>query len=698
MAKPVTYQATKDKEAPKESKTTGEKLVLEDFRRARAKKREWIEAATKDYEFAVGDQWKDSDVSELESVGVKALTINKIQPNLFLISGIERQNRTDFKAFPEGEEDSVTADIATGLLKNAMKRTLGEYKLSEIFEDGVICGEGWLEPFIDYTYDLINGDLKLKKINPFTVFVDPDSTEYDLSDAEFVIKFTAGLTKKAIIRLFPNKKKQVEAISTGGITLDQLGDGSDNGIEPQTKGYRDNAAERPTQGEIVEAEYDLTEYYYRNYVTKYLVADKTQGTLKEVNSKEEAENYVKQATVADQEGAATAVVIERTIPEIWVRCLVGQTEIDDYKCSFFPMWKSYPLIPFFAHRITTPIKKKHLMVQGIVRSLIDPQLELNKRRTQELRHLNSSTNSGWLSPKGAWVKKADVKKFGSSAGAILEYNQGKDKPERIYPMALSAGHHELSAQAGQDIKEISGINADLLALQEGGQSSGRAIHLRQQQGVVMLQRILDNYGQTKQLLGRFILSQLGQLYSVDTATKVMGQAFITENFSIPVHELAQKAMARKQAYPNAPISPEEQKAIAQTQAFNAEVQNAHKMVNEAAGQPGAPQQGISPVVDEMGELVMVVDQEAVGQVFNMVLTDTEVGKYDIAVGEAANSQTVKFANYLMLTEMAKSGMPIPPDVIVEESGLQLSSKKKILNSIAAAQKAAAAQPAKAPRK
>ena len=96
-----TKQGTKDKPKGEEQKS-GAALVIADFKRARAKKREWIEAATEDYEFAVGEQWKPEDIKALEETGVKALTINKIQPNLFLISGIERQNRTDFKAYPEG--------------------------------------------------------------------------------------------------------------------------------------------------------------------------------------------------------------------------------------------------------------------------------------------------------------------------------------------------------------------------------------------------------------------------------------------------------------------------------------------------------------------------------------------------------------------------------------------------------------------
>lgn len=697
------YKGTATGSRPKDGvpeRTTQERRVRDDFRRAREKKKEWIEKATRDYEFVVGQQWDSKDVLTLEESGVKALTINKIQPNLFLVSGIERQNRTDFKAFPEGEEDSITADIATLLLKNAMKRTLGEYKLSEVFEDGVICGEGWIEPFVDYTYDLVNGDLKLKKLSPFTVFPDPDGTEYDLSDGQYLIKFTAGLSRDALLRIFPGKEAEIDAVEETRMSFDTAEDVNNSGVEQQTRGYNDNASE--SMGEDVkEKEYDLTEYYYRKYVDKFLVADKKLGTLREAVDKAEADAYVATANAGRPAGEQEAVVVKRVIPEIWICCLVGMKEIATYKCTFFPRWKTFPLIPFFAHRITTPIEKKEAMIQGMVRSLIDPQIELNKRRTQELRLLNSSANSGWLTEKGAFVKKAEVKKFGAAPGAILEYNKGKEKPERIKPTPLSAGHHELAAQAGQDLKEISGINADLLALQEGGQSSGKAIHLRQQQGIVMLQRILDNYGQTKQILARFILSQLGDLYSVDTATRVCGQAFITENFSVPVNEVAQKVQARMASaqatgQPTPPPTPNEKKALQITQ------QDAAARATALA--PGAPPQQAQapqapqPVVDPTGQLVMVVDDEAVGMVFNKVLTDTEVGKYDVAVGEAANSQTVKYANYLMLQEMASAGIPIPPDVLIEESGLQVSSKKRIIKAIEAAQQAAASQPAKAPQK
>ena len=652
-----------DKENDTSDMTKGEKAklasIIDDFKAARRAKKEWVYEAEEDYNYAVGNQWDRNDLETLRKAGVKGLTINKIQPNLFLIAGIQRQNRSDFRAFPEGEEDNLSAEISTLLMKNSLKLSMGEYKLSEIFEDGLICGEGWIEPYIDYTYDLLNGDLKLKKVNPLHIYPDPNFTEYDLSDAEYIIKFKPKLMERELLKLFPDQEKKIKAIKEGRLSLDTNAETNTFGeIIDNREDYPHMDADNAnglTESDGKKDIYDLTEYYYKKYIKRYLVADKKAGTVKQAASKEEAENYVKstieqdketplkegEALMANGERKATAMVIERTIPDIWICSLVGNQIIEDVQCSYYPRWKGFPFIPFFAHRITTPLKESKYMVQGVVRSLKDPQRELNKRRTQELRLVNTSANSGWLTEKGAWVSKATVKKYGASAGVILEYKKGHEKPERITPAPLSQAHAQLAAENAADMKEISGVNTDLLAMNENGQASGRAIALRQKQGIVMIQRILDNFSHTKKILARFLLSQLGELYTVDTAIKVAGDKFVQSNFSYPVM---------------------------------------------TTGERGEQ----IPVMDESGEMVMELDEEAVAATFNKVLNDTSVGRYDVAVGESVNSETVKYANYTLLTDLLERGYPIPPDVIVEESLLSTASKEKIKKAVAAAPQPASA--------
>jgi len=626
--------------------------IFNDFWNAYSAKRKWLVEAEEDYEFTLGKMWDKTDVDSLNKMGIRALTINKIRPNVWLLKGIEAQNRTDYMAYPEGGEDTIVAEIVTRLLKNAMKNCDGDYKISEMFESGLTCGESFLEPYIDYTYDLLNGKMQIKKLNFKTIYPDPTAEEYDLSDGRYMFKLSQDLTYDELLQIFPDKEKELKRVgrmSTAAGLGEWAGLKDTLGIERQTTGYEDDESGVDPQLGVEEEKYDLLEYYYKKYVKKYFVLDKVQGTVRECVDKDEADRYINFMREQDPSFEQQAYAIERMIPEIWIKSIVGTDIIDDSMSWSYPNWKGFPIISYYVYRTTEPIKNKELKVQGITRGIKDLNFELNKRRTQELRILNSSANSGWLSEQGAFVDKAIVKKYGSSPGILLEYKKGWQKPEKLNPTPLSQGHAQLAAENTQDIKESSGINTDLLSMNEK-QASGRAIHLRTKQGLVMVQGIYDNLSQTKRMLGRFIVSQLGELYTIDTAVKVCGDQFLHENFSKPVMK---------------------------------------QDVDPQTGQPAEV-----PVIDpSTGELQMELDNELIGQTFNRVLNDSLLGQYDVSVGEGTSNETIKYANFTTLMEMLERGIPIPPDVIIEESMISAAHKEKIARAIEKQQEMAAqAQP------
>ena len=610
------------------------KKIMEDFSRAFRHKHKWIKAARKDFEMFLGKQWDDKDVRELEQIKcVKALTINKIQPNIFLLSGIQRQNRSDFLAFPEGEEDSLAAEVATKLLKNLMKLTLGEHRLSEEFEDGIVCGEGWLEPHIDYTNDIIHGEMKLKKTSSFDIFPDPKSEEYDVSDGRFLIKIKKDLDRDQLDELFPDKSSELDEINNGKIELDNMLGGD---LKVETDNYED--VEKNEFGETVirDKTFDLVEYYYKKPVKKFTVIDLESGDIEEFDNKKDAQEFMQSLGVSDI-STEKVKFVERIIPEIWLARTVGAKHIMSNEISWtYPRWKSFPFIPFKANWINVDIKDSDLLTQGYVRPLIDLQIELNKRRTQELRHLNQSANSGWLTPEDAWTSKETVEKFGAVPGVNLEYDPNVGKPERIFPTPLSQGHAQLAAENTQDMKEVTGINADLLSSDTGSSQSGRAIRLRQQQGLVMIQRVLDNFTLTKKILGRFLLTMLGEVYTISKVERVLGESFIQQNFS----------------------------------------------KEEVIGQIQDPLTGL-PVDD----IQQTVDAELLQETIARVLEDSQFDEFDVAVGEGENSETAKISNFLMLRDLAEAGLPIPPDVLIDESLVSASSKEKIKASVERAQAA-----------
>lgn len=639
---------------------------IKDLQRAYRDKSKLIKREKEDFLWCLGKQWTDEDLDNLAQAGIKPVTDNRIQANLFLLTGLERQNRTDFKAFPEGQEDDIKAEIATGLFKHAIKTSDFGAKSSDQFKDGATCGESFLEMYLDNTENILNGKPCWKKLDGAVVLIDPDSREYDLTDAKYVYKLSIDLCEDAVVALYPEKEKQI--CDMNGAKLDYgMGDDANH---VQREDYGKSGGD--TMGLPEEKTYDLIERYYKKWVKHYFIGDRETGEITEAKDKEAAQSfidsYVGQIESDDavyQSGVVTAsvtgqqppmappkrnpdrfTIIERKVPEIWLFAhLPGMSEpLANERAWFYPKWKSYPFIPYYARFSTAPLtgKDRHLLVQGIVHGVKDAQERHNKASTLMLRHLNTSSNSGWLTEEDAWVDRAQVQNFGSAPGVNLEYKQGRQKPERIYPTPLSQGHAALTAESAEDIKAQLGINADLLASQEGGAESGRAIALRQKQGLLMVQELFDNLSRTRQIAGRFLLSQLGEIYDTETAKNVLGQAFLEKSFP--------------------PLM----------------------LANPQTGQP-------EPMTDEDGQPMSYDDGMAEVAIAEVLKGD--LWKYDVNVGESVSSETIRMAQMAELKEFAAAypGL-IPPEVLIDQSQLPRETKERVTQSIKQAQAAAMSGP------
>lgn len=654
------------------------KLTLEsslsDFKRAYSSKKKLIDRQREDFLFRLGKQWPEDKEKKLIEMGVNPVVDNRIQPSIFLLTGLERQNRSDFKAFPQGEEDSLKAEIASILFKDSIKNSDFQYKSSESFEDGITCGESELELYLDNTVNILNGKPCWKKIDACMVFPEPGYKEYDFSDARYLYKLTTDLSQEDLISLFPEKRSAIE--KSEGSTLDLKSIVGTSEIHTQRKDYSRHSSSQENL-KVKEARFDLLERYYKKWVEKIFIGDKKTGEIKEVEAKENAEDFItsyqedikfeqeqyenvkKEAELSGtlppqlpQRDPGRFVLIKRNVPEMWYYAHSPgvEGELANERAWFYPRWKKYPIIPYYAHFSTAPIEgdDRHLLVQGLVHGVKGVQQKHNSSETIKLMHLNSAQNSGWLSEENSWLDPNAVRDFGSTPGANLEYKLGKPKPERIFPMPLSQGHTQIAQESADAIKEILGINADLLAAQDGGQASGRAIALRQRQGLLMVQKLFDNLSRTKQICGRFLLSQLGEIYDTETAKKILGEAFLIKNFPPPMEFVPDPATGNPQIDP---------------------------MTGQPVQEPMKDQDGNPMQYDkEMAELVIA----------EVLAGDLE--QYDVSVGEAVASETIKLANAAELQELAAK-MPglVPPDILIEESQLPQSVKTRIVNAVKQAQ-------------
>jgi len=623
----------------------------------------WREAAKDDYRFALGAQWTTEEIDQLKNEGRPCLTFNKIEPLVDLVVGYEIENSMRIRVNPEGGEDQLFADVGDRIVKAIDKWTKLSYKLSQQFEDGLIGGEGLIEMAISYDEDIINGDLIFRLLSPIgypTVVFDPNSREYDLSDCGYAVKLSK-LEKTQLIDLFPKKKAEIKGfvhdvddyVDVSGMSHEGDTDNYHLGKDPNQ--YIDEMPDSVTDPST-EEKYLLKELWEKRKDMRYFVFNVNDNRLERYDTREEAEakkNEILglyearnmaamtgyQALTQPGPGGVspaeavnpgqppkppTPMIPDVKVIEKSVFCMYysasacGVVLQEEIKSPLEPYFHGFPFFPFKAKwrpNVGNKDTDQVLKLKGIVRNIKDPQKELNKSRSQFLHILNTSANSGWIDDDDALTPEGwkDLEKIGSTPGVVIQ--KRKDRTlERISPVSMSAGHVRDYEQSGQDIKDISGVNADALAIQDKN-TSGRAIALRIKQAVTILSPYFRNFRFTKEMIGTAIFAMIPHIFDKNQIKKIVGQDFMTKN-------------------------------------------------------------GIDD-----GYL-------------DAFLTQIQDGKYDVVITEADNSASIRSETFDQLTELAKAGMPIPPDVILEFSSVPNSGD--IIKRIQAAAQPQPGAPGAAP--
>lgn len=621
---------------------------------ASAKVEEWNKEAKEDFNFALGEQWTAEEKTKLEDQGRPVLTFNKIEPLIDLVCGHHTENKARIKAHPEGGEDKLFSEVADKAINHVDKMGHLNFKEDICFEEGAICGKSYLELGQVYDKDPINGDLVFRNDEPYAILVDPDSKEYDLSDARYLIKLTK-LSKSRLIELYPKKESIIKTFnismddSTGDVKKEGDADNYHLGKEEEVNDK--TATEDTLAGK--DQLFTLKEYWHRKSVEKWFIYNIHEDIVEKFNTKEEAEakkaeilkifkdqfesatrkyqeNLLKAPQMAPDMGMggtggmggsmpmidptfipnmpqpvddtpADLKVFNRNVDEMWYASTACGYELqEDVRSPFSPSYEGFPIFRFLA-KWRPSAQTEVLKIKGIVRNLKDPNREINKSRSQFLHILNTQAHSGWigdddaLPDDNAWK---DLKEMGSRPGVVIRKKKGTELRE-IEPKGASYANQLRGEKAEQDIKEISGINSDALAIQDKT-TSGRAIALRIKQAVMILARMFKNFRFTKELMGTAIFNMLPTIFDAKKLAKVLGEKFMATN----------------------------QIDLGYLKAF---------------------------------------------------LTQVEDGKYNLSVSEGDSSATIRLEVFEQLMEMASNGMPIPPDLIIEFSSMPNS--KEILDRI-----------------
>lgn len=604
----MTTEQVSDSTAVKnteESKTDTEKLdfAISLYKEAQTLEGDAIKEAEESESFYHGGgQWKKKDKDDLEAVDRAALTINEIEAKMDVLSGYQRQNRTDIRYFPVEDGDATVGDI----LNVASKVALGsEYPVIEtdVFEDGSITGRGAMIPFLDYDKDM-RGVFAVDQL-PWRLLRCGPHEKKDLSDCDY-ITIEKWFSKSQIKQMFPDKAEQVSAALDASQATN-----TDKTVYADSQYNHGEGTPVATEG--LKGGSDFVNLARKEYKVVELQR-KVHKRIPVILNVDES-IYINAEQWSPEDRASVKSImgfkeVKRPRSPVRVTTFTAGVVLDDEWASDREEWidpEDFSPIVFYA-------KKRGGKWWGKVQGAKDAQRELNKRHSQATDILNKVAGYGVIYEEDAFSDKKDENAFKngfSAPGFFLKVNnyekihekEGVKFPNEIVGM-LELASSKISQIMNVTIPQGTPPGTSGIALVEArrGELTGNEF-------------LFDNLSVMKRKLGRRIVMAFQKAYTPERIMRIVGN----ENKRSPVMVGGQPLMDK-----NTP--PDEAKK---------------KM-----------------------------------QAILTLLREKDLTKYDVAIGESAFNPTTRHANFIIMSDLAGRGLPIPPSVLVDLSDMPDKEKVK----------------------
>jgi len=426
---------------------------------------QWRREAIEDYRFYAGRQDSPDVLAVLEEQQRVASTFNEIKPKVDMLIGMAAQSKWDIEVLPRGSEDEALAELGGGLLKFYRDKVKFVDIETEVFTHTVKSGRSFLYFYID-KQNPFKPAVKAKRFPGEHVFIDPDSIEYDLSDAKYVI-VEQWLTDEEIERYWPGIDR--EALKGGQYYNDKLtffneAAGKYRVLECWWKKYEKKLwfIDPLTEKETSMARKDFTAY------TKRLAEGvPIQGQL--VKFTDEIPAY------------------EAWVEEIWYTIFSGYFVAEEGKSPY--SINEFPIVLCGAYKDDDENRWF-----SVISQMKDPQRAKNTLNRQLLHLLQTLPKGMLVHEAGAILNIEEYEERSADPTFHLQLSQGglsrimfQQQPQ------ISPLYGQLDQVYGQAMKDASGIQNEMMGVQTTSREPGVTVRARQETAIAVLFILFNNY-------------------------------------------------------------------------------------------------------------------------------------------------------------------------------------------------------------
>lgn len=495
---------------PESKKGENEKVqdVISLFKVAREEEDKSRKMAVESEKFYRGEQWPEDDKRKLESEKRAALTLNEIEPKIDLLSGYQRQNRSDLKYLPVEEGDQRVVDILNLVTKTIQDQNNFEFEETQVFEDVLIAGRGMFHIYVDYDKNP-SGEITMEMFPQSDVYMGPHKRP-DARDCEYIVK-AQWFSEAKLKQMYPDKADRIGRnmelmlLPAGEALLQPKPDAYDHGFRTG-EGIIQTTIPSTDMVDIAKKEFLLLELWRKEYdKVPVAIVDGEPISLEDWDEDEKT-------------GAKQLVkVVDRRVDHLRVTVVAGTVLLsDEYNSQY---GDTFPIIPVYA-------KKRSDLYWGKVEGAKDAQREINKRHSQIVDILNKAAAYGWFYDQGTFPDQLSERKFldgAATPGFRLKVSDVTRPPAQVegikFPQEIAA----MEEVSTQKLREIMNINPELLGL-EGRAESGIALIEKKRQGLIGNEFLFDNMNLAKKQIGRMLVRLIQDIYTPERILRIITSA------------------------------------------------------------------------------------------------------------------------------------------------------------------------------
>lgn len=436
------------------------------FRKDRDHFADWRKQAEEDFDFVAGDQWDDRDKQFLTDNNRPVITFNRVDPLIRSVSGEQINNGQEIRFIPREMGDVKANEVLTSAAEWFRDQCDADDEDSDAFWDAAICGYGWTDSRLDLDSDPDEPMPAVERVDPLEMIPDSEARKRGLSDSKRLFR-VRQMTLDAARSLLPGVAD--EDFDAGWARLDAAGQPHD----------QDRANEYASEGKTPKDDDDLVtivqcqwwdrEPYYKIALPQGMLSEEQPDSGTKELSVEEYDRIAPRLEALDL--PVNAVRLEK---RVFKQAFIGRKILKQGPT---------PCPTHFSFNCITGFRDRNKgTFYGIVRAMKDPQRWANKWLSQTLHIMNSTAKGGVMAERGAvedqrkfeesWAKSDTVSWFNNGA---LGNGQVQAKPGTQFP----AGFYQLMTFAISSVRDVAGINLEMLGMREADQPASLEYQRRQ---------------------------------------------------------------------------------------------------------------------------------------------------------------------------------------------------------------------------